>query len=338
MLLPRNNLFYVRPLPIVQIRQVCLPTKKRTWAVVHQLAIGFVALILLAAAWPAQTKTASVSPRKTAAAEKVSWDPTRIVNGAPVLLGVHSAEKLRSLRARWLDHDFPFVYDGTSDTWSALAGVSVKTKPGIYTIEITAERAHGESVTFNREIPVKAAQYRTVALSVPRKFTEPSPGELEAIKKDEVVKKDVFDKITPSRQWVGKFHSPVSVSDVRISDQFGTERKFNGKVQSVHQGLDYAVPQGTPVLATNAGTVVLAQPLFFEGGCVMIDHGQGLLTLYMHLSEINIKLGDHVERGQQLGLSGASGRATGAHLHVAVRWQGTYLDPATLFGLPLPVE
>jgi murein DD-endopeptidase MepM/ murein hydrolase activator NlpD len=122
----------------------------------------------------------------------------------------------------------------------------------------------------------------------------------------------------------------------QISDVFGTSRTFNGKVQSVHQGLDYAVPEGTPVAAVNSGTVVLAQPLYFEGNCVVLDHGQGLLTLYMHLSKIEVKEGDRVTSGQILGGSGGTGRATGPHLHVAVRWQGVYLNPETLLSLQLP--
>ncbi len=121
-----------------------------------------------------------------------------------------------------------------------------------------------------------------------------------------------------------------------ISDVFGTRRTFNGKVQSMHQGLDYAVPSGTPVLALNTGTVLLARPLYFEGNCVVLDHGQGLLTLYLHLSEFKVKEGDRVEGGQELGLSGGTGRATGPHLHIAVRWQGIYLNPATLMKLKLP--
>src|SRR5262249_19106197 len=122
----------------------------------------------------------------------------------------------------------------------------------------------------------------------------------------------------------------------QISDVFGTARTFNGKVQSVHQGLDFAVPEGRPVAALNEGTVLLAQPLFFEGNCIVLDHGQGLLTLYMHLSKIDVKEGDRVSNGQKIGLSGGTGRAIGPHLHVAVRWQGIYLDPATLLTLKLP--
>jgi murein DD-endopeptidase MepM/ murein hydrolase activator NlpD len=78
------------------------------------------------------------------------------------------------------------------------------------------------------------------------------------------------------------------------------------------------------------------RPLYFEGNCVVLDHGQGLLTLYLHLSEFKVKEGDVVERGQVIGLSGGTGRATGPHLHIAVRWEGVYLDPATLLKLDLP--
>ena len=104
----------------------------------------------------------------------------------------------------------------------------------------------------------------------------------------------------------------------------------------MHQGLDYGVPTGTPVSAANAGIVLLAGPLYFEGNCVVLDHGQGLLTLYLHLSEIKVKQGERIAAGQEIGLSGGTGRATGPHLHLAVRWQGVYLNPATLPTLKLP--
>jgi murein DD-endopeptidase MepM/ murein hydrolase activator NlpD len=81
---------------------------------------------------------------------------------------------------------------------------------------------------------------------------------------------------------------------------------------------------------------LLARPLYFEGNFVVLDHGQGLLSLYLHLSEFKVKEGDQVKRGQIIGLSGGTGRATGPHLHVAVRWQGTYLDPGSLMRLHLP--
>jgi murein DD-endopeptidase MepM/ murein hydrolase activator NlpD len=90
------------------------------------------------------------------------------------------------------------------------------------------------------------------------------------------------------------------------------------------------------VAALNRGTVLLARPLYFEGNCVVLDHGQGLLTIYMHLSKIEVKEGESVDRGEEIARSGGTGRSTGPHLHVAVRWQGFYLNPATMMSLKLP--
>src|SRR5206468_13035384 len=119
-------------------------------------------------------------------------------------------------------------------------------------------------------------------------------------------KQKIFATKTNERLWSGPFVAPVSAV---ISDVFGTARVFNQELKSRHLGLDYGVPAGTPVHAVNRGTVILARPLYFEGSCVVIDHGQGLLSLYLHLSEFSVKEGDQVETGQLIGLSGGSGRA-----------------------------
>ena len=113
-----------------------------------------------------------------------------------------------------------------------------------------------------------------------------------------------------------------------VSEAFGTSRTFNGKLASVHRGDDFRAPTGTPVHASNAGEVVLARELFYEGNCVVIDHGLGFMTMYMHLSKFDVKEGDKVEKGQVIALSGGTGRVTGPHLHMSVRWNGEYLDPA----------
>jgi len=99
--------------------------------------------------------------------------------------------------------------------------------------------------------------------------------------------------------------------------------------------MDFRAPSGTPVRAGNSGTVVLARLLYYEGNCVVIDHGLGLFTISMHLSHIDVREGQRVATGEKLGLSGATGRVTGPHLHWAVRWQGAYLDPAKLLQLNL---
>ena len=115
---------------------------------------------------------------------------------------------------------------------------------------------------------------------------------------------------------------------------FGTRRLFNGEPRSAHGGVDYRAKVGTPVLATEGGLVVLAAHHFFAGKNVFVDHGAGLLSMYMHLSRIDVKAGQRVERGERLGLSGATGRVTGPHLHFGFRWRGARVDPNLLLGDP----
>ncbi|WP_018149581.1 M23 family metallopeptidase [Henriciella marina] len=137
----------------------------------------------------------------------------------------------------------------------------------------------------------------------------------------------------------------------RASSPFGPERKYSGtgadgetcEKVSVHQGYDIAAPIGTPVRAPAPGTVILGDPdLYYEGGAVFLDHGQGLVSVFMHMSKVGVTAGDEVEAGEQLGLTGNTGRTTGPHLHWAVKWRNPasenrdedfYIDPALLMAL-----
>ena len=124
------------------------------------------------------------------------------------------------------------------------------------------------------------------------------------------------------------------LADAPPARNFGTRRLFNDEPRSAHGGADYRARTGTPVLAAEEGLVVLAAHHFFAGKSVYLDHGGGLLTMYMHLSRIDVKAGQRVSRGAVLGLSGATGRVTGPHLHFGVRWRGARVDPAHLLGEP----
>ena len=287
-----------------------------------------------AAPRPATGETKAVTTKVVGAR---SWtirrQPAQLVNGAPLVIEVVPPVRLTGLSAKWLEHEVLFSYDAPTKAWYGIAGVSLETRPGIYSLELKGTTSKSAEIAFSKNIPIRAAKYPSITVTVAKRYTEPSKEQLERIHQDKTVKQDVFQHTDPEREWSGKFRAPV---DVAISDVFGTRRTFNGKVQSMHQGLDYAAPTGTPVSAVNAGTVLLAGPLYFEGNCVVLDHGQGLLTLYLHLSEIKVKQGERIARGQEIGLSGGTGRATGPHLHLAVRWQGVYLNPATLLTVNLP--
>jgi len=273
----------------------------------------------------------------TAARWTVVNQPARLVNGTPVLFRVSTPKPVRALSGNWLGHEIAFSFDANSKSWFALAGVSLETKPGAYSLALHAEAASGQSagqaISFEKKIQVERQRYPRTLLKVPTRYTAPSPEDQREIEQDKETKAAAFKTLSADREWTGSFAPPVMAE---ISDVFGVQRVFNGSVQSTHQGLDFRVPSGTSVAAVNRGRVILARPLFFEGNCVVIDHGQGLLTLYLHLSKFLVKEGDDVEKGQPIGLSGGTGRATGPHLHLAVRWQGEYLNPQVLLKLNLP--
>jgi murein DD-endopeptidase MepM/ murein hydrolase activator NlpD len=284
-----------------------------------------------------------VSTFLSSPASAANWtihaQPAHLVNGGPVLFQAKPPQRLESLRGTWLGHDVSFSYDPKSQAWIALAGVSFETAPGTYSLELTGEtdagKAPGKKIAFTRTFAIARGKYPKIQakLGVEGKFTEPTPEQQKQIEEGQQIKKDYLNRVTPDREWSGTFTEPA---DAAISDVFGSQRIFNGKATSTHWGLDFRVPTGTPVEAMNDGTVLLARLMYFEGNFVVLDHGQGLLTIYMHLSEFKVKEGDQVKRGQVIALSGGTGRATGPHLHVGVRWQGTYLDPAALIRLRLP--
>jgi murein DD-endopeptidase MepM/ murein hydrolase activator NlpD len=275
----------------------------------------------------------STTALETSPFTSVSWNPRELKAGSPCLFKVETAAVPSSMKGKWQGRDVVFFSTGKRHVWYGLAGVDVETSPGSYKLELEATMPDGQVMSMVREIQVRPSVYKTIRLSVPDRYVQPDAETLKKIEADKELKKKAFAHETPEPEWSGSFHSPI---DSTVSEAFGVRRTFNGKRASIHRGLDYHAPEGTPIRAANAGTVLLAGDLFYEGNCVIIDHGQQFMTLYMHLSRIQVTEGEKVKEGQVIGLSGATGLATGPHLHVAVRWQGAYLDPAQLWTLSLP--
>jgi len=281
-----------------------------------------------------QARTSAVKSKSAPrAALVVTSEPEAIVNGSPCMFRVKSRRALRSLSGEWQGRSVYFNFDERDRAWYGFAGVAVDAVAGRSRLTLEAITASGGRFSYVHPVRVELALYNTTALSVASQYTEPDLETLARIEEEQGLKKVAFAAVTPYRLWSGNFEAPV---DSRTTGEFGSRRTFNHKVQSVHLGLDFRAETGTPVGAMNSGVVILAREMFYEGGFVVIDHGQGLSTLYMHLSEINVREGDSVEKRQIIGLSGGTGRATAPHLHVGVRWQGIYLDPAVLLTLPLP--
>lgn len=268
------------------------------------------------------------------ATSSITWQPEHLANGSPALFSIELPAETTAVTARWQGHDLTFFRAPHTHTWYGLAGIDVELAPGTYPLAVEVTRASGATLSLTQNIAVEAAPYAEIPLTVPEKFVAPSPAALKKIAAEKTVKDKAFSSSASTPLWSGPFTPPLKIAPE--SDSFGTRRVFNGSLASIHRGLDYHARPGTPVLAVNSGRVVLAQPLYYEGNCVIIDHGLGLMTLYMHLSHFQVKAGTRVRRGQVIGLSGSTGRATGPHLHLGVRWQGAYVDAAKLFALQLP--
>jgi murein DD-endopeptidase MepM/ murein hydrolase activator NlpD len=239
--------------------------------------------------------------------------------GAPILFRTTASAG----SATWLDKNIEFRPAGDG-SFSALAGVGLDRAPGSYPL-----RFGGQAI----EIAVKAHFYPSSTIRVPPKYVEP-PKEVQARIDEEVaLKRMVFKSSPPERLWQGAFVAPASTG---FTSSFGVRRLYNGSTQSTHHGLDYSAPMGTEIKAANSGRAAIVRDMYFEGGLVVIDHGESIFTLYMHLSEFLVKEGAAVQRGQGIAKSGSSGRATGPHLHFAVQWQGSYLEPSTLLHLWVP--
>lgn len=263
----------------------------------------------------------------------VSWEPGALVDGAPCLFRVKSSKPLRSLRGQWQGRAVFFNFDAASRTWYGLAGIGIDSAVGSHRLLLEASPVQGARFSFTQTVFVGRADYPIVALSVDRQFTAPDAEALARIKQEQAFKREAFRRVSPAPLWQGNFVAPVNSV---VTGEFGTRREFNGQVQSAHQGLDLRAAVGTPVTAMNSGVVIIAREMFYEGGFVVIDHGQGLLSLYLHLSEFKVREGERVTKQQLIALSGGTGRTTAPHLHVGIRWQGVYVDPAMLLKLPLP--
>jgi murein DD-endopeptidase MepM/ murein hydrolase activator NlpD len=286
-----------------------------------------VAFALLLLALPA------ANAQKNAGFRLISWSPQRLESGSPVLFKIELNQPAESLQGTWLNHALVFTRDRQANTWYALAGIDVEQAPGSYALDLTATGANGGELHGSQQVTVLPATYKTTTLHVEEKYVAPDPATLERIAADKLVKDAAFAHQASQPLWNGSFRSPVPFTP---TDSFGTRREFNGKLASIHRGTDFHAPSGTPVVAANDGVVIIARAMFYEGNLVVVDHGQQFSTLYMHLSKIEVKVGDRVHKGQRLGLSGATGRVTGPHLHFGVRWQGMYVDAVLLLKMTLP--
>ncbi len=202
-------------------------------------------------------------------------------------------------------------------------------------IGFTREHSGGARVSARTEAGETNADYDIAAREFdiqrvnglpPQTVNPTDPEVLARIQRDTALKREAFASDAALHGWLDGFIMPVEGT---VTGRWGNQRILNGEPRDPHFGYDIAAPEGTPVRAPASGVVTLASPdMHFEGGLVLIDHGQGLITMYLHMSRLDVAVGDRVVQGQVIGAVGARGRATGPHLCWRMRWRGRQLDPS----------
>jgi len=186
---------------------------------------------------------------------------------------------------------------------------------------------HTADTNLTLDLDIVQAPYLTETLSVDSTKVTPPPETLERIAAEKAEAQLIYNTTTPKRYWSNPFIRPI---ESNTTSEYGSQRTYNGTLKSYHGGVDFRARTPLPILSSNDGVVVLAKDRYYSGGTVIIDHGEGLYTCYFHFSRLDVKAGDSVSRGQTIGLSGATGRITGPHLHFAIMVHGIQTDPVDL--------
>lgn len=212
----------------------------------------------------------------------------------------------------------------TDTEYLGLISAHLQTDPKDATLKIEIDYTDGSSEVVSRTISIIDGDYETQYLTLDSKWTSYDEDTLARIQRENNIIGALFKTETPQKLWTEPFMMPLTG---RITGEFGLRRYINGEPRSPHSGIDISAVTGTPVLAANDGRAVLVMDMFFSGFSLFIDHGQGLYTMYFHLSEVLVDEGDDIHRGDTVALVGATGRVTGAHLHFGVRHTNNKVNP-----------
>jgi len=251
------------------------------------------------------------------------------VQGQAVLVELPAGPMAVSAQLSWQGEPVPLVRQ--DDRWVGMLGVDLDTEPAQYTLPIRVTLADGSIRELTEILEVEAGQYPETHLEVAQRYVDLDPDDQARAARESRRIAEIYATRSGETDWLAPFAAPLpGASGGR---NFGHRRFFNGQPRNPHSGADLRAAEGTPVLAPNGGRIVLAENLFFSGNAVFIDHGAGVISVYLHLSRIDVEVGDRIERGEPVGLSGSTGRVTGPHLHWGIRVLDARVDPFTLPGM-----
>ncbi len=265
--------------------------------------------------------------RVFAAAPALVVMPSQIMQGDPVMVKIENVVKMSDVKKVTFDGKSigVFSYQGIP---TALIGIDLQKKPGPYELRVVLKNTTvlKQTITVNEKVIIEKP------LGIPDKLGGNTPAAQNNIITELAKEKDFIGSVVSSKKplWSKNFIYPLR--EVVVTSPYGYNRK-TGPYSIAHKGTDYKAPTGTKIVAMNSGVVRAVKNSKTYGKTIIIDHGQGLLTFYLHLSKFNVKVGQIVKRRQLIGLSGDTGYSMGAHLHLTVRVNNISIDPEKFMAL-----
>jgi len=226
-----------------------------------------------------------------------------------------------SPQVQWMDQDLFTAPLENGKTWFGFFAADLKLRPGSYPLVV---KIPSTGVRKQIDITVRSKDFGVRRLTLPKELVDLDAVTLERVKRESAIMKEVLEAPPTAPQWKGPFVKPLSGE---VVGTFGQASIINGMPRAPHSGVDLKAEKGTPVVSINSGRVALTGEHFFNGLFVVVDHGGALQSMYFHLDKILVQQGDKVTKGRVVGLVGATGRATGPHLHFGIRINGARIDP-----------
>jgi hypothetical protein len=299
----------------------------RLWALVRKIGPAVLACFWLIVVWgKCPALAATVGTQDDPALDlRLSPEAAAVGDSAVVEITRHPEQPVSGIQLRFHDALIPLFEHPRKgrDILIGLIAIPYHSNPGTETIGLEWNDSKGHR-NLTVSLKILSGRFKSEKLQVTPSRVTPAPEDVERIKREGEEVRAVYAASRPKRLWVEPFKPPLNGL---VTSPYGTRRLLNGKLKSYHGGVDFRAASGTPIYAANTGIVGLAKNLFYSGNIVILDHGSGLFTVYAHLSRIDVSPGRLVEKGQVIGLAGATGRVSGPHLHWGVKVNGVNANP-----------
>ncbi|HJX33923.1 MAG TPA: M23 family metallopeptidase [Desulfatiglandales bacterium] len=259
-------------------------------------------------------------------APEIYLSSDRISKGDLILIRI-KAEKGEKVRVKWHGKEIPLIPNQDATSWQGFLAADMDAESGHYKAAVTVSPSGYKK---QLDIEVVDKDYGVRNLTLPEAMVTLDEETLKRVRRESDIINGLWKAPVSAAVWSGFFIRPIEGD---VVGPFGTRSIINNQPRSPHTGVDIKGEEGAPVKAINDGKVILICDHFFTGRSLFLDHGAGIISMYFHLREIDVKEGDMVRRGQIIGLIGSTGRATGPHLHWGIRINGARINPLSLVDL-----